>query len=127
MKVNVLSIHALIGAYKNEGAEWADELCQVIEKNVDYACSYIAEHFKGVNLSRPQGTYMLYLNCEEWCKQNGKTLDWLLKTGAEVGVIWQDGRPFNRPNTIRMNLALPYTRVTEAFERLGKYVFTAER
>ena len=26
--MNVLSMHALIGAYKPEGEEWVDELCQ---------------------------------------------------------------------------------------------------
>lgn len=120
---NVLSMHALIGAYKPEGREWVDELCQVIGKNVDFACDFIAKNFDGVSLAKPQGTYMLYLDCEKWCKDHGKTLDELLLSGVSVGVIWQDGRPFNRPYSIRMNLALPYARVQEAFLRLKNYVF----
>ena len=36
--MNVLSMHALIGAYRQEGREWVDELRQVITGNVDYAC-----------------------------------------------------------------------------------------
>ena len=47
----------------------------------------------------------------------------LLEMGAEVGVIWQDGRPFHGPCHIRMNLALPRSLVEEAFHRLDKYVF----
>lgn len=66
---------------------------------------------------------MLYLDCEEWCKKHDKSLDDLLRAGYEVGVIWQDGRPFHRPYAIRMNLALPYSQVVEAFERLTRYVF----
>lgn len=120
---NVLSMHALMGAYRKEGEEWVDELCQVIDENVNYACDYIEKNFKGVSLAKPQGTYMLYLDCEEWCKANDKTLDDLLRAGYEVGVIWQDGRPFHRPYAIRMNLALPHSLVVEAFDRLGKYVF----
>ena len=58
-----MSMHALIGAYSEEGHQWVDELCQVLSGNVDYACDYIASHFKGISLSRPQGTYMLYLDC----------------------------------------------------------------
>ena len=102
---NVLSMHALIGAYSQEGQEWVNELCQVLTTNVDYAYNYITTHFKGIHLSKPQGTYMLYLDCSDWCREHHKTLDDLLRAGWDVGVIWQDGRPFKKPDTIRMNLA----------------------
>lgn len=120
---NVLSVHALIGAYKPEGAQWVDELCQTLTENVDYAYDYIKTHFKGVDLAKPEGTYMLYLDCEEWCKAHDKTMDELLKAGVEVGVVWQDGRPFHKPYAIRMNLAVPNSLVREAMDRLEKYVF----
>ncbi len=122
--MNVLSMYALIGAYKPEGYEWVDELVQVITGNVDFACRYIAEHFEGVQVSRPQGTYMLFLDCTDWCAENEKTLDQLLKAGWDVGVAWQDGRPFHGSCAIRMNLALPLARVKEAFDRLDTYVFS---
>ena len=121
--MNVISMHALIGAYKDEGYEWVDELLEVLGGNVDYAYDHIINYYKGVKLAKPQGTYMLYLDCEEFCKESGMTMDELLKAGWDVGVAWQDGRPFNRPYAIRMNLALPLSRVKEAFERLDKYVF----
>ncbi len=121
--MNVMSMHALIGAYEPEGYVWVDELRQVLSQNVDYACRFITEHFEGVTLSRPQGTYMLLLDCEAWCKAQNKTMDALLRAGAEVGVFWQDGRPFRMPYGIRMNLALPTSLVMEAMERLNKYVF----
>lgn len=121
--MNVLSMHALIGAYGRSGEEWVDELRQVLTGNVDYACEFIAGHFDGVEVSRPQGTYMLFLDCTRWCEAHGKTLDQLLQAGWEVGVYWQDGRPFHGPCHIRMNLALPLSRVEEAMERLDRYVF----
>lgn len=121
--MNVLSMHALIGAYQPEGELWVDELRQVLTENVDYAYRFILEHFRGLRLSRPQGTYMLYLDCGEWCREHDCTLDDLIRAGIRVGVVWQDGRPFNKPDTIRMNLALPKELVVEAFRRLEKYVF----
>lgn len=124
--MNVLSMHALIGAYKTEGYEWVDELCQVLSRNVDFACRYIGEHFEGVEVSRPQGTYMLFLDCTRWCEDHGKTIDELEKSGWDVGVAWQDGRMFHGPCHIRMNLALPFSRVQEAMERLDRYVFSAK-
>ena len=121
---NVLSMHALIGAYQPEGAEWLDELRGVLTQNVADACSFIEREFTGVTLARPEGTYMLYPDCSGWCKAHGKTMDELLQAGYAVGVAWQDGRPFQMDYTIRLNLASPHARVMEALERLKKYVFT---
>ena len=121
--MNVLSMHGLIGAYSETGAEWLEELRLVLNKNVDYACHFIKKHFPGVTYSRPQGTYMLYLDLNEWCHAHQCALDEIIHAGIGVGVIWQDGRPFHKPNTIRMNLALPFELLTEALDRLAKYVF----
>ncbi len=121
---NVLSTEALIAAYSEEGRVWTDELNETIEKNLTYACDFIAENFKGVKVMKPQGTYMLYLDCAEWCKEHGVTISELQKRGANKGVIWQNGESFKWPDTIRMNLALPHSLEIEAFERLKKYAFT---
>lgn len=123
--MNVLSMHALIGAYQPEGYVWLDELREVITGNVNYAVEYIRKHFEGVELMKPEGTYMLFIDCEKWCKQHGKTIEEVEKAGYRVGVAWQDGRMFHGPYSIRMNLALPLARVQEAFERLNQYVFNA--
>lgn len=121
--MNVLSMYALLGAYTEEGQEWLEQLKKVLTKNVAYACDFIEQHWKGVKVSRPQATYMLFLDCEEWCKERGITIYEVQRAGLEVGVLWQDGRAFHGNYGIRMNLALPFVRVQEAFERLDKYVF----
>ena len=121
--MNVLSMHALIGAYQPEGVEWLEELRQVLTENVDFACKYIADHFPGVKVARPQGTYMLFLDCTEWCEKNGVGMDELERAAWDVGVAVQDGRAFHGSHHLRMNLALPFSRVQEAFRRLEQYVF----
>lgn len=123
--MNVLSMHALIGAYQPEGYEWLDELREVITGNIDYACSYIQTHFDGVSVSRPEGTYMLFVDCSEWCEKHGKTIEDVEQAAWDVGVACQDGRMFHGPCHLRINLALPLARVQEAFDRLDKYVFNA--
>lgn len=85
--MNVLSMHALIGAYRQEGKLWVDELRQVLGSNVAFACETIRTRFDGVAV--------------------------------------QDGRPFHGSCHLRMNLALPHSRVEEAFARLDRYVFNA--
>ena len=124
-EMNVLSMHALLGAYSPEGRVWTDELCAVLTENVDYACNFIADHFPGVRVAKPEGTYMLFLDCTDWCAAHGRTIDEVEQAGWDVGVAWQDGRMFHGPCAIRVNLALPKTLVVEAFERLDRYVFNA--
>lgn len=116
--MNVLSMHALIGAYNEVGEEWLDELRFVLSENVNYACDFIQNHLDGIEVTKPEATYMLFLDAEKWCKKHDKTIDDLLRAGWDVGVGWQDGRPFHGPYHIRMNLAVPHSRVKEAMRRL---------
>lgn len=122
--MNVFSMHALIGAYKPEGYEWVDELCRIIGGNVDFACDFINRKFPGVEVCKPEGTYMLFVDCTKWCHEHGKTIEDVEKACWDVGVACQDGRMFHGPCSIRFNLALPFERVREAFERMDKYVFS---
>ncbi len=120
---NVLSVHALISALCPDGKEWVKELNDVIAQNVDYAVDFIQTHFEGIKVTKPEGTYMLYLDCTDYLNTHNIDMDTLLKKGIHYGVLWQDGRPFENPNTIRLNLALPFSLVKEAFDRLNEFVF----
>ena len=124
--MNMLSMYALMGAYTKEGHEWVDELIQVLTENVEYSLNYIKDHFKGVEHSKPEGTYMLFLDCSEWCKEHNKTIEDVEKAAWKVGVAIQDGKMFGGPFHLRLNLALPLSRVKEAFDRLDKYVFNVK-
>lgn len=120
---NVLSVHALIGGFSPEGEAWADEMIQVVKGNLDYACGFIRDNFPGVKVMRPQGTYMLFLDCGDFCRSQGISISRLQERGVRRGVIWQNGEDFMFPDSIRMNFALPRSLAEEAMERLKKYVF----
>lgn len=122
-EMNVLSMHALIGAYSEEGREWVDELMQVIEGNVRWAYDYIAENIPGVKTSIGEGTYMMFLDLTEYCQNSGRDIDEMIKAGWKVGVGWQDGRQFEGPCHVRVNLASPRKLIEEAFHRMKEYVF----
>ncbi len=121
--MNVLSMHALIGAYKPEGSEWLEELRETLSGNINFACDYIKDHFEGVTVSKPEGTYMLFVDCTDWCAAHGKTIDDVLTACWDVGAAVQDGRRFGGTCHLRMNLASPLTRIEEAFHRMDKWVF----
>lgn len=120
---NILSVHALIGAFSPEGEAWTDEMISVVDDNLAYACDFIRAHFPGVELMRPQGTYMLFLDCGPWCRQHGVGIRELQARGVRCGVIWQNGEDFLYPDSIRMNFALPHALAVEAMDRLKRYVF----
>ena len=121
-EMNVLSMHALIGAYKDEGYEWVDELKETLSNNINYAYDIIS-NIDGIEVAKPEGTYMMFLHCEDFCKKHHLTIDELIKRGWDVGVAWQQGMPFHDPYGIRMNFAVPYSLVEKAMDRLVKYVF----
>ena len=121
-EANVLAMHTLVGAYTQEGRQWLDELLVVLSRNVKLMFDYLSS-VDGVELARPEGTYMLYLDCSRWCREHGVTIGELEKRGWDVGVAWQDGVMFGMPDSIRMNVALPESRVREAIRRLQEYVF----
>lgn len=120
---NVLSMHALIGGYSADGAKWLEELNKVLEKNISYSFEHIQQNYYGVKVGKPQGTYMLFADCEEWCKEKNISQDELLKVGWAKGVTWHDGKLFNSPYGLRMSLAIPFSLVKEAFNRMDKYIF----
>lgn len=124
--MNVLSMHALMGAYSPEGAKWLDELCEVIAENQRCAVEFIRRELPGVKVDISEGTYMLFLDCTEWCERNRMDIETLQKRGIAAGVIWQDGRPFYGSCHVRLNLALPRSLLVEALRRMKENIFTID-
>lgn len=91
--------------------------------DMNFACDFITRHFPGAQVAKPAGTYMLFLDCTDWCAAHDKTPEDVLHAGWDVGAAWQDGRMFHHLCAIRMNLALIRALVEEAFNRLSAYVF----
>lgn len=120
--MNVLSMHALLGAYSDQGRAWVDELNRVLEAN----CRHMAQVLggvDGVDAPMPEGTYMLFADLSGYCTRTGKTQREVLEAGWDVGVGWQDGAPFGGPCHVRLNVASPLVRIEEAGRRLLEHVF----
>lgn len=121
---NVLSVAALMGAYSSEGEAWLEELKEVLSDNAATAADFLNNELPGVCVSRAQGTYMLFVDVSGYLKSHPETdMDALLRRGVEAGVIWQDGRTFFWPDSIRLNLALPKSMLEEALRRMKEEIF----
>ncbi len=55
--------------------------------------------------------------------EHGVDIDELERRAWDAGVAVQDGRMFYGPCAMRINVALPMSRVEEAMRRLSEYVF----
>ena len=120
--MNVLSQHALVGAYGPEGRAWADELNQVIAANVDWACDFIERRLPGVDVFCPQGTYMLFLTARHGARGPGE-LSMICSRGLARGRVLA-GRPrLQRAVPHPHESRLPLSRVQEAFGRLAEHAF----
>lgn len=120
-QMNLLSLHAQLGAY-NEGEEWLDELRQVLGNNVDYFYNFFKEKYPTITMSKTQGTYLFYVDFGQWCKDHNCTIEDILKAAVRVGVLFRDGTAFGVPNTLRINVAVPFEVLKDALNRLEKYV-----
>jgi len=116
-------MHALIGGYSEIGMEWLEELNKVLEKNLNYAYDFITKNFRGVKVSKVEGTYMLFIDCEEFCKEKNITHEELLKNFWSKGITLHDGNLFQAPNSFRLSLASPFSMIEDAFDRMDKFIF----
>lgn len=121
--MNVLSMHALIGAYSEEGEDWLNQLLAVLSANVNRTAEVINNEIESVNVFPAEGTYMMFLDCRSWLQAHGMKPEELLRKGWQYGVGWQDGRQFAAPGFIRLNMASPTHRIEEALRRMKQYIF----
>ena len=121
--MNVLFMHALIGAYSEEGNEWLQELLQVIDQNITFACDFLEKELPDLAFSRPEGTYMLFVDVSRYMEKSGRSMDEILEQCWRYGVAVQNGREFGNDSSIRINLASPFEMIKKAFRRMREYVF----
>ena len=105
----------------NQGDEWLGQLLDYVQGNIDYVSGFLTENLPKVKFSKPQATYMMWLDFngyglseeELWHKMTQEA-QLGFNRGKEFG---QDGSGF-----FRINLACPRATVEEAMRRL-KTVF----
>lgn len=115
--MNVLSMHALIGAYSPEGRAWMNELKKVLEYNTDTMCAFFSS-IDGVSVFKSEGTYIISPDFSKWSASNNTSVSELVQKGIATGVMWRDGKYYNMPDGIRLCLSQPSSLIREAVERL---------
>lgn len=115
MQLNTFAAAALKAAYE-KGGPWLEELVNIISTNMDYVIQKLQSAIPGINIKKPHGTYLLWIDYRDTGLTEEDMMDKLLNKGKlalEPGTKYGEaGRGF-----LRMNIACPPATVEDAVQR----------
>ncbi|MCB1659596.1 MAG: aminotransferase, partial [Pseudomonadales bacterium] len=114
---NPFSIVAFEAAYAH-GADWLNAVLGYLQANRDFALDFIAQHCPRLSAISPQGTYLLWLNCQQ-LGLNNQQLRQLFTHQAKVALNAGDTFGEVGSGFMRLNFALPRVQLEEALGRIG--------
>lgn len=115
---NPFSIVAFEAAYRH-GGPWLDALLEYLQENVRLACDYLAEHAPEIHVDRPDGTYLLWLDCSRLGMDDAQLKEFFIRE-ARVGM--NPGASFGVAGSgyMRLNIGTRRAVVQEALERIAR-------
>ncbi len=113
---NALGIVATEAAYTH-GEAWLAEAMAYIEANYHFMVAYLAEHLPQLEVIRPEGTYLVWVDCRKLGLDPAARRQLLL---GEAKVFLDNGEMFGPEGEgfERFNLACPRSILAEALERI---------
>jgi cystathionine beta-lyase len=115
---NLFGSIASTAAY-SEGEPWRLQLIGYLNDNINFAEEFISSNIPGLNMFRPEATYMIWLDFRKF-RMDDETLKNKLIFSAGLG--FNPGTEFGPGGTgfMRMNIACPRSTLTDALVRLQK-------
>ena len=115
MWVNLVGLAATLAAYR-DGQEWLDQVLQYLEGNRDTLFDYVKSQLPGVQMAKPEGTYLAWLDCRNTSIQ-GNPCEFFLK---QARVALNDGTTFGNGGEgfVRMNFACSREVLAQALDRM---------
>jgi cystathionine beta-lyase len=115
MWVNLIGMTAALAAYQ-DGQEWLNQVLKYLEGNRDFLFDYIDAHLPQVQLVKPEGTYLAWMDCRNTGIQ-GNPYEFFLQ---EARVALNDGVTFGNGGEgfVRLNFACTREVLVEALERM---------
>jgi cystathionine beta-lyase len=113
---SVLSLVALEAAYR-EGDEWLEQVLVYLQGNLDFMMTYFKEHIPRIKVIKPEGTYLVWLDCRALDMDNLTLRNFFLEK-ARVG--FDDGYIFGPAGTgfQRVNIACPRSILEDALKKI---------
>jgi cysteine-S-conjugate beta-lyase len=117
---NVFGLMAMEAAFR-DGDDWLAQMLDYLNGNLKITTEYFAKRIPKIKVIKPQGTYLLWLDCRELGLDN-QALSRFMREQARVG--FDDGFLFGESGSgfERMNIACPRVILREALARIEKAV-----
>ena len=118
--INSFGSVALQAAYK-EGEEWLERVLDYVKDNYEYLESYITNHIPQIRVVKPEGTYLVWLDCRG-LNLSSTVLSKLFMEKARVYL--EDGFIFGKQGEgfERINIACPRSVLIDALDRINNAV-----
>jgi cysteine-S-conjugate beta-lyase len=113
---NIFGFTAMEAAYRY-GDDWLEQVLEYLQSNLDFMLEYFIKKIPRIKVIRPQGTYLIWLDCRELGLDN-LALRSFMREQARVG--FDDGFVFGQGGSgfERMNIACPRPLLLEALRRI---------
>ena len=114
---NIFGMEAFVAAYEG-GEQWLDEQMEYIEGNFAFAQKYIAQNMTEIKCIKPEGTYLLWVDCTALKYKESELKDFFTK---KVRVAVNMGTMFGRDtgrNFVRLNMATQRAVIEDVLQRL---------
>lgn len=120
LSINLFGMIACETAYKY-GERWLDQLIDYLYENKEVVKKYIGERIPKLKIVKPEGTYLLWIDCRE-LGMNGIELKNFMLTRAKIQ--FNEGFTFGKGGEgfERMNIACPRDILREALGRIEEAV-----
>lgn len=117
MGLNIFSLTALQTAYE-QGNPWLEELLEVLTVNMDYVVENLSR-LDGIKVSKPEGTYLLWIDYRGTGLSEKEMMDRLLTVGK---LALEPGSKYGEAGNgfLRMNVACPLSTVEDGVSRFVK-------
>ncbi len=118
--INTFGIAAMLAAY-GQCEDWLDQLLQYLAGTRDMVLAYFAEHIPQIRPIRPEGTYMIWLDCRELGLDDDGLKRFMVD---QAGLALSPGSDFGTGGQgfQRMNLAMPRALVQKGLDQLAEAV-----
>ena len=112
--INLLGLVAMHAAY-SEGQAWLDQLLMYLEANRDFLYDFVNNELPGLNMAKPEGTYLAWIDCRGAQLEN--PYEFFLN---QAKVALSDGAIFGTEGQgfVRMNFGCPRATLEEALQRM---------
>lgn len=110
---------SMIAAYTH-GDEWRNAMLSYVSANLDFAVRYIREEIPKLKTVKPEGTYLLWIDCRPYNPQ---------EISRRSHVFLNNGADFGAPGAgfLRLNAACPRQVLKKALARLRNSMLTIDQ